>query len=458
MSCTRITALNCLVALLVITTNLQARQDESGAESKSAVIVSKFDTIVRISSIGQIQTLQQRRLALNCSDWLSLFQNQQYVQAIGFPDATAKEVREGIKKIQSEYRKLGEDGVFKECARLEKLINSKLNQRKRALCQNSLSAASFYRLSPVKFAEKIGCSSLEQKQVRQRLMDNSKELTEVLRQIENETLVELFSCLDDEKSELLSKIPTSISPKRRSVVSPIWRGLWQLENEPFEWKNEKSPAIDYQVVFAGYLSEFRPLPSSEFSDLVTLISAQDWQVNQEPSMKIFLQVQFEKLMDLEREHSDERSIAEEDYERVGLSKAERRRNRKQLDEQFLEKRRALAGEIEVELTPEEVEIFKRAKFLSQIQRKGPALAFLNRDLTRELGFEIDEADYELLAAKAKQIRPKLESRCHKIQEDLVMRLFEGMELDEELAWVKQEYPFGIPPLELLTDVRDSRSR
>ena len=380
---------------------------------------------------------------------INLVLDADFTKAAGIDEKRLSPVRERV----YEFRKLmyrTEKAVFeRKIESVREEIQTKLSKDELVTLRNSFRAGEFYKMGPVEFAKSIDLGTKQCREIRKNAVKYAPKLEQKLRDIENEFLTRYFALFrDKELRAVLQNAVKNCSPNRFGTPSILWRSLHGLDSE-FKAKGQSkkgSQLQTYAIATAGYLSpitEFRPEPFNDFS---TLLTAQPWEINEDASNRLLLNLLQDRRLELQRQYMVDRKNLEQDFV---FDKNKLNRQIEQLNEQYYENKKTIAAEIIQDFTVEEQKQFDACRFLSLVQRIGPVKALESSDCRKLLGFSIEKPEVAATASKAKEIENDLKRACETLQTESIKAIFGEIESSDRLQWANSPYPYAVPPLEVL---------
>ena len=424
-------------------------------EFKKTVHIEKVT--FAFSSLGHLQSEANQVAILRHSNWIGLLNNEVFLKEIGVSDIRLSNFRKRISGFYRDWKSIKPEEYEHNCDVLEKDILLALTPIQKATCTRQMAIREFYRMGPVEYAKGVGVSKLEVRQIESRLIAIGPKLKNTLVELEKETLRQIFEHLEEKGK--LNSIVGSLSPSRSVCISIIGLSLAELENRTFDTnakKNSRIPKFGLDEV--GKFSRTGDLVVNPFSELAELISAQQWNLKNDPSLKVFFATKFDQLL----ENQNQRSIEEKQLRKKtsNLPKEQARDAIREFREKYNQTIGDLANEIEAEITTEEMHTLNRARFLTYLLREGPIETLTTRELTKSIGLKFSKTDFEKIKKGRMEILERLKDQAKAIHDDFIASVFKDVvRADEQpLGDLKWDSKAGVPPLELLLWFSESSDR
>ena len=445
----------CLSILAFLTLSFVATGFGQENEFKKTVQVEKVT--YAFSSLGHLQSEADQVAFLRHSNWIGLLNNEVFLKEIGVSDKHISSFRARISEFYRDWKSLTPEKFEHVCDELEKDFLLALKPMQKAMCTRQMAIREFYRMGPVEYAKSVGVSKLEIRKIESRLIEMAPKVKNTLAKLEKETLREIFEYVK-EKDKLNSMV-SSISPSRSACISIIGMSLVELENKVFNTKaktNSRIPKFGLDEV--GKLSRAGDLAVNPFSELTELISAQQWDLKNDPSLKVFFATKFDQMLENQRQRSIEEKQLRKKISK--LPKGQSRDALREFREKYNETIADLANEIESEITNEEMHTLNQARFLAYLLREGPIETLTTLELTKSVGLKFSKNEFEKIKKNRNEILRRLKEQAKAIHDDFIDSAFKDIVKTEgrPLADLKWDTKAGVPPLEILLSFCESSGR
>lgn len=433
-----------LVSLLVPSVSCSV----NGQVNEDETIFIKFEQVImNVDPVGRVSREIRVRPMYAYSPYIHFFRDKKNLSALEIAKSDKETIAEKFNTLEKVYRKRSFNYVREKTREIEQTINSIIGKSKSDLVRRQMATAEFYRLGVSEFSRRNQFSELEKSRLYERLQDIATELERELKDLENKIANSFF------------RQAVKQSPKRIDFeqVSPV-RVPFLLGATAKPTENSGDFAFSrFEIGLAGTVSKNGTVTDDPLGLALTLISAQQWQFKNEPTIKFFLERQFEELLRIQTEQNLKQSEIRNDS---SLTRMEKKIAVEELRDQSFDKKRKLAEKIINELNEVERREYLLARILCSLQRNGYESVFEVEEQFKELGFELKSRD--TIARLSSSLREEIvKEYCqlhHRYIEEIVIDCWDGNENQQSRA-LQWNSKFGAPPLEMLiNDIRGLTSK
>lgn len=403
------------------------------------------EPIFKFDPLGRVFREQRRRVTYGYPQLLGFLRSKQEMKSVGLSEKEQKSLTKKFVAIEERFKKLTLVEFASACREIEDLLRRRLGEKALEVALRQSDTSAFYRLGPREYFRIHGLTSLEMAKAVSNCQSIEKHLATKLQELEAKVF-----------SDFLNRVVISgeaVNLKNVSPVrSPVLSTTVLYEKDKIANNESKSKPGTYHFDYfyvspSGSLRKYGETTENPLSRAMVLVSGQEWELKNDPSIKVFFEMQFETMLQLQRTLSEK----QKEVKAKSISNADKKREIEMLrDRNFAELIR-LAEEIHQELNDDEQRTYCWGVLLSNLQRRGLGAIAAETECTKHLGISI--ADRKAVSKAAEATAKEIQKEMLQLHEELIPKILD--QVTHEPSQLKWDKRFGTPPLELLLhDIRN----